>query len=425
MQIAGIGAGPANLSLASLLYPTKTSNIFFDKKPTFSWHEGMQIPNAGLQVSFIKDLVTLADPTNPFSFLAFLHEGGRMYHFLNARFDAVTRREFSLYYEWAARKNGNIMFGEEVLDIEFDDEFVVRTTERIVRSNNIAVGVGKAPNVPDFAIGKLGPTQFHSADFLRYAQGLAGKRVAVVGSGQSGAEIFQDLVSREGKSAPRHTSWISNQTCFWPIDDSPFTNDLFMPCHAKYFASLDEVRRHQFLKDNVLASDGVSARTLQSIYQSLYLRRFIDGNGEAAMLMPNRRVTQVMGDSSNWLLLLRHHDCDVIETLKTDVVIWATGYRNTPMPFLNRLIGRIDKVGEELRVDDSFAVAWDGPANRSIFIQNASRSQKGLADPNLSLLAWRSERIIERLTGARSRVEAAPSAIAWSADISMTQRKTA
>ena len=66
----------------------------------------------------LKDLVSLSEPTNAYSFLAYLCELGRVYHFLNAQFDAVPREEFRNYMEWACRKNENIVFGHEVLSVD-------------------------------------------------------------------------------------------------------------------------------------------------------------------------------------------------------------------------------------------------------------------------------------------------------------------
>ncbi|MFD6413910.1 hypothetical protein ACFWF0_32320, partial [Nocardia asteroides] len=57
---------------------------------------------------------------------------------------------------------------------------------------------------------------------------------------------------------------------------------------------------------------------------------------------------------------------------------------------------------------------WDGPSDRQIFVQNATRGQRGLADPNLSLNAYRSQRIADRLRGTRSDQQQ-PSFIEWSA----------
>src|SRR5580692_11301154 len=76
----GIGVGPANLSLASLMHGhANITNLFLDKKESFGWHDGQQIPGATIQVSMLKDLVSLSEPTNSFSFLAYLSELGRIY----------------------------------------------------------------------------------------------------------------------------------------------------------------------------------------------------------------------------------------------------------------------------------------------------------------------------------------------------------
>ncbi|HEX9032546.1 MAG TPA: SidA/IucD/PvdA family monooxygenase, partial [Streptosporangiaceae bacterium] len=81
------------------------SNLFLDRKESFGWHDGQQLPDTTIQVSMHKDLVSLSEPTSEFSFMAYLYELGRIYHFLNARFDAVPRQEFRNYMAWASRKN--------------------------------------------------------------------------------------------------------------------------------------------------------------------------------------------------------------------------------------------------------------------------------------------------------------------------------
>ncbi len=414
IQVVGVGVGPSNLSLASLLQPRNISGQFLDKKKTFDWHSGLQLPDASLQVSFLKDLVTLADPTNPYSFLAYLHEHGRTYQFLNAQFEAITRQEFTQYLQWASEKNENIHFDEVVEDIEFDGDFVVSTSKRKLRAENISIGVGKTASVPDFVKDNLNDTMFHSSDYLFHAEDLSGKRLAIIGGGQSGAEIFLDLISREGSNAPEHISWISRRTGFWPLDDSPFTNDLFMPCHQEYFTSLGTKARQQFLKDNVLASDGISESTLREIYQCLYLRRFVRNSDNTADMFPNRTVEQVSKSGTRWMVQARHGDTGSPEFFDVDVVILSTGYTNSPLNFIGSIADKLHYSGDEVAVDDSFAARWNGPANRSIFIHNASREQKGLADPNLSLLAWRSAKMVDRITGTNNALEPNSSAVTWS-----------
>ncbi|WP_037674268.1 SidA/IucD/PvdA family monooxygenase, partial [Streptomyces afghaniensis] len=272
----GIGVGPANLSLASLLHgrPEMTS-LFVERRETFGWHDDQQIAGATLQVSLFKDLVTLADPTNKFSFLSYLHDQGMIYHFVNAQFDAMPRREFRNYLEWASRKNENVTFGEEVLSVDFDGVFVIRTGKRTLTADHVSLGIGSRPWVPEHARGLLGESQFHVSDFVRRSGGLGGRRVGVVGGGQSGAEAFLDLISRPEGERPAHVAWISRRDNFFPIDDSPFTNDYFTPSFSDHFFSLDRAQREAFNDRQLLASDGVSPATLKEIYQRCYTRHFV------------------------------------------------------------------------------------------------------------------------------------------------------
>lgn len=418
-RCVGVGVGPANLSLASLLhsYPDM-SNRFIEKREGFAWHDGQLIPGSTLQVSLLKDLVSLSDPANSFSFLSYLHQHGRLYHFINAGFDAVPRQEFRNYLEWASRRNKNVVFGEEVLSVNFRDTFVLRTSTGTVTADNIVVGVGSQPWVPSHARDVLGDTQFHISEFLPKARNLSGKRVAVVGGGQSGAEAFLDLLSRPDDERPRRVLWISRRPNYFPIDDSPFTNDYFTPAYSDYFFQLDRDIRETFNASQVLASDGVSESTLRAIYQRAYVRRFIDGAADLFALYPNRAVIQVTAaGAGGWDLSMAHNDLrGVVEHVEADVIVWATGFRPARMDFLAPIAGRLEREGAEYKIDDHFAVLWDGPPGNHIFVQNAVRQQRGLPDPNLSLNAWRSQRIADRLRGVRTDRESS-SFIEWSAKL--------
>ncbi|MCP3767414.1 MULTISPECIES: lysine N(6)-hydroxylase/L-ornithine N(5)-oxygenase family protein [unclassified Streptomyces] len=415
-RCVGVGVGPANLSLASLLHGSPAvSNLFLDSKESFGWHDSQQIPGTTLQVSMFKDLVSLTDPTSPFSFLAYLHNQGRVYHFLNAQFDDVPRREFRNYLAWASTRNENVVFGETVEEVDFDGVFTVRTDRRTVTADNVVIGVGSKSWVPPMGRDHLGPTQFHVNDFMTAARDLGGKRVAVIGGGQSGAEAFSNLISRSGAEQPRRVLWISRRRNYFPIDDSPFTNDYYMPSHSDYFYGLDPAARTAFNAQHVLTSDGISESTLREIYQRIYVHRFVDGNPDMIGLHPNREVVGVEpGTAGGWVVGVRHNDeHDVPEQFDADVIVWATGFRPASMDFLAPIAGRLERDGGELRVDEDYAVRWDGPADRSIFVQNGVRGQRGLADPNLSLNAWRSQRIADRIRGVRGDEQLA-SFIEWS-----------
>ena len=104
----------------------------------------------------------------------------------------------------------------------------------------------------------------------------------------------------------------------------------------------------------------------------------------------------------------------VDEHLRADVIIWATGFKPSRMEFLAPIAARLEREGDEFRIDHDFAIRWDGPPDRNIFVQNGARQQRGLADPNLSLVAWRSQRIIDRLRGVSTGGQL-ESFIEWSA----------
>src|SRR5262245_13350481 len=88
-HVVGIGFGPSNLSLAIVLeeygasgLENEISSLFFERQSSFGWHRNMLLPLTTMQVSFLKDLVTLRNPTSSFSFIAYLHASGRLLQFV-------------------------------------------------------------------------------------------------------------------------------------------------------------------------------------------------------------------------------------------------------------------------------------------------------------------------------------------------------
>jgi lysine N6-hydroxylase len=417
LACVGVGVGPANLSLASLMYTRPgLPGLFLERRPSFGWHDGQQLPDAALQVSIFKDLVSLTDPTSPFTFLAYLHDQGRIYHYLNARFEAVPRMEFRNYLAWAAARNPTVVFGEEVLAIDFDNVFRIQTNQRELTADHVSVAVGNQAWIPPAGRPFLtDPRVFHVSEYSTSAADVTGQRVTVVGGGQSGAEAFLELINRPPDRLPRRVAWVSRRPNFLPIDDSPFTNDYYMPDHSDYFASLSLDIRQQFNTQHLLSSDGISESTLRQIYQRIYTHHYIHLRPDLIALYPHRTLIGITENpaGAGYQLDLHHgqHPA-LIEHLDTDTIIFATGYKPHPMPFLQPLHHRLHHENGEYQIDPHYAATWDGPADHHLFLQNATRSQRGLADPNLSLLAWRSQRILDRLTNTNT-IPQHPSFIEW------------
>ena len=219
VNLAGIGAGPFNLSVAALL--NKVSGMqaaFFDKKPSFNWHPGLMLDDAKLQTSWMKDLVTPADPTSPFSFLNFLVQKGRFYSFINAEQSAISRQEFAQYLAWVAEQLPSAQFGSHVREINYkQNKFWLRFDDKIISADHLCVGTGTQPFVPSFANDFLGSQVFHGGQILNQKRNFAGKKVVVVGGGQTGAEVFLNLMHGQW-GARDSVHWLSRRENFEQLD---------------------------------------------------------------------------------------------------------------------------------------------------------------------------------------------------------------
>lgn len=396
VTLAGIGVGPANLSLAALLQPhPHITSAFFEQRSEFHWHPGLMLPNSTLQISFMKDLVSLVDPTSKFSFLAYLAIQKRLLCFINANFTRVLRREFNDYYRWACGQLANLHFSRSVEAVTVENgAIVLHGADWRQTAQNLVLGTGQQPAVPDCARPSLGDTLFHASQFLTKNTMVTGKRVLVIGGGQTGAEIFHHLIS-DTAAMPTSITWVSRRTNYLPLDESSFTNELYTPEYSDYFYRLPDSKRHQLLTEQKLASDGISAELLDLIYRRLYELRHVLRHPCTTHLLPGRELTRVEREQSGWRLSLNHVLHDGVEVVDADIVVLCTGYAYDMPSCLAPIANQIHRSDTgEFQVNEDYSIYWDGPAGSRIYVQNAARTQRGIADPNLGLIPWRSAMII-------------------------------
>jgi lysine N6-hydroxylase len=398
LDAVGVGVGPFNLSLAALLVPTGFNARFFDRSRDFQWHPGLLFPEATIQVSYLKDLVTPVDPTSQYSFLAFLRAQKRLYRFINRTEVRVSRKEFSQYLQWVAGRLPNVEFGAEVLKVALDgDSFTVELDRRALRTRNLVLGTGLVPNIPPWAHSYLGDHVFHSNDYLLHPIDATGRVVAVVGGGQSGAEVVWHLLL-DIAHLPAQLVWISHRPNFLPLDESPFTNELFNPAYSDYFFGLTQEQRDVLLAEQKLASDGISPGLLQRIYDRLYELEFLEAVGRRVRLLPAHEVVGMQHGSAGCDLALRER-WGAQRTVRADIIVLGTGYSYALPEAMEPLADRISWDRDGLPVRADFSVEWDGPPELRIYAQDAARQTRGVADPNLSLMAWRSAIIANSLLG--------------------------
>jgi lysine N6-hydroxylase len=200
---------------------------------------------------------------------------------------------------------------------------------------------------------------------------------------------------------PAQLVWISHRPNFLPLDESPFTNELFNPRYSDYFFSLTQEQRDILLGEQKLASDGVSQDLLGRIYDRIYDLEFLAAVGRRVRLLPGHEVLDMQHTPAGCDLAVRDR-WGASRTIRADVIVLGTGYSyalpDAMQPLANRMIW--DRDGLPVRAD--FSVEWDGPPELHIYAQDVARQMRGVADPNLSLMAWRSAIIANSLLGRQA-----------------------
>jgi lysine N6-hydroxylase len=398
-DVAGIGIGPFNLSLAALLEPcTELRARFFEARAGFDWHAGLMFRHATLQSPYLKDLVTLVDPTSRFSFLNYLAREHRLYRFIVASYENVPRREYDRYFKWACRQLDSLQFSSRVEHVEFrGDNFQLHVAGRNYRARNIVLGIGREPNIPDAAVPYLGDTVFHGSEYLTRTVATCGKSVLVIGGGQTGAEIFYDLITNPA-SRPRSVTWMTRRHNFVPFDESAFANELYLPGYAKAFYRQAPAQRERLLDQQKYSSDAILAGLLLDIYRRLYEFDCLDDAPLTYRLLTDRHLIDMTSDRERWRVVTE--GAGTGEVTYADIVVLATGLRYQVPRMLAPISSRIewDERGY-FALNEDFSARWDGPSANRIYAHNAGLYSHGWIDPNFAGMAWRSAVIINSLLG--------------------------
>ena len=424
-DLVGIGIGPFNLSLAALAHgvpatpghPAPLATAFYEQRPAFHWHPGLLIDGATLQVPFLADLVTLADPASPWSFLSYLRSLERLFPFYFAERFHVERAEYDAYCRWVSEQLPGLRFGHQVdavrwnpgralFEVDFTQLGAEGEAEALGRTytRHVALGVGTEPFVPDPLkplVDLASVPVIHSSDYLTDRERLLNAgHITVVGSGQSGAEIFLDLLRCRPAGAEK-LHWLARTEAFAPMEYSKLGLEQFTPDYTRYFHALPEAVRNELVPRQWQLHKGIDADTIAAIHDELY-RRTLHGGWPDAVLTPGVRVRtagRVAGTRVE--LHLEHRQQGARSRLVTDAVVLATGYRERP---LDGLLAGLDPymrrdASERPCVDEEFRLVLDPAVTGSVYVQNAERHTHGVGAPDLGLAAWRSATILNSLTG--------------------------
>ena len=404
-DVVGIGVGPFNLGLAALTQDLPDLDaVFLEAREGFSWHPGMMIEGATIQVPFMADLVTMADPTSRFSFLNHLKQVGRLYPFYIREDFNPLRAEYDAYCRWVAEQLDTIRWGHEVTAVERDPGTGTYTvtarrgdgSRTTVHARHVVVGIGTSPSVPPVLDGLDGPVT-HSADYLTRREQLRSRRsITVVGSGQSAAEIYLDLL--EGiPEHDYHLTWITRSPRFFPMEYTKLTLEMTSPEYARYFRALPTGRRDRLGREQRSLHKGISGDLVDTIYDTLYRIRVETGQPVPTTLLTGGELREAAWDpEAGYTLQVHHQEQGLDYRVETEGLVLATGYRP-------RVPGFLEPVREHIHWDErgrydtaaDYSVDHDG----RIFVQNAEEHTHSLLAPDLGMGAYRNSVIIRAVTG--------------------------
>ncbi|MFH8572238.1 lysine N(6)-hydroxylase/L-ornithine N(5)-oxygenase family protein [Streptomyces sp. NPDC017993] len=405
-DFVAIGLGPFNLGLACLTEPIDgLDGLFLDNKASFDWHPGMMLDSSTLQVPFMADLVTLADPTSPFSFLNYLKESGRLYSFYIRESFYPLRAEFNDYCRWAAGKLDSIRFAHQVTTVTYDesDELYVVHAEHVptgerktYRARKIVLGTGTPPHIPEACQG-LGGDLLHNADYLDAKATLQAKdSITIVGSGQSAAEVYHDLL-QDIDSHGYHLTWATRSPRFFPLEYTKLTLEMTSPEYVDYFHALPAATRDRLNASHKNLYKGIDSELINGIFDLLYQKNL---NGPCSTrLLTNTALNTARYDetSGTYTLGLRQEEQGQDFSLDTQGLVLATGYRYRTPDFLAPVHDRIawDDTGR-YDVARNYSIDTTG---HGIYVQNAELHTHGFVTPDLGMAAYRNSCIVRELLG--------------------------
>lgn len=434
-DVIGIGFGPSNLALAIALEEQAAnghalSARFLERQPEYHWHGETLVKHSEMQISFLKDLVSLRNPTSPYSFVNYLHRHGRLVDFINLRTFYPSRLEYDDYLRWVAGHFADqCTLGAEVLRVEpatshgpVDLLRVVsadaegRETARLARA--VVLSSGGTPHVPE-PFARLGnhARLCHHSRYLRWigtqpCQQGEPMRIAVIGAGQSAAEAFADL--HDNYPSVR-VDMIIRGAALKPADDSPFVNEIFAPAYTDLVFEQAQADRDRLIASYLNTNYSViDAELIEHIYALLYKQK-VSGQFRAALLT-DKTVLAAQDSRGGIELVLgsvNASDDGATETRRYDAVVLATGYRRESH---HRLLAPLAPYLGHCEVDREYRVRADAALRAPVFLQGFCQASHGLSDTLLSVLPARAAEIAaalyDVLGGAAEGAEGSPASAA-------------
>jgi L-ornithine N5-monooxygenase len=410
VDVVGVGFGPSNMALAIALEELSSSvsqTIFFEKQPSFGWHRGMLIEDATMQISFLKDLVTIRNPMSRYSFISYLVDQGRISDFINSHTLEPSRIEFHDYLEWVAGNfESTVRYDANIVQVKpvFEDGFanyldVISSRGEAVRTRNLVIGAGLVPYLPPGVVET--DRVWHSSRLMEKMNSpllASSSRIIVVGAGQSAAEVVCHLYD----SFPElEVCGVFSRYGYSVADDSPFVNGIFDPSAVDDFYGAPENIKEALYEYHANTNySAVDLSLSQQLYQRYYRERVMRRN--RLRIIRGASVKDTFNSGEKLTTEVTVSFTGATEMLEADALVYATGYRAAdPALLLGELTVECKSdICGRLVLDRDYRVSTSEAVRCGIYINGgAAEHTHGLSAGLLSNTAVRSGEIADSIVG--------------------------
>lgn len=413
VDLLGIGFGPANLALAIAAVEYNESGsvpalaaLFLERQPEFGWHRGMLLEGATMQITFLKDLVTLRNPVSRFGFLSYLHSKNRLIDFINHKCLYPSRIEFHDYLQWCASQVGGVVrYGQQVISarpvvesglvthyaVTAKDIHTGESTVALAR--NLVVGPGLRPRLPD----AIRPSahvwhSHHLLEKLKTIGTTTPRRFVVLGAGQSAAEVTDYL---HGHYQTAEVFALLSRFGYSQADDSPYANRIFDPEAVDVFYTAPEDVKSALMRYH--ANTNYSVVDLDLI-EDLYRRGYLEQvQGERRLHLVNVAELASARELDDGVeVTIRHLDTGESSTVEADALICATGYEATDPRILLGDVGPLlwsDALGR-LQIGRDYRAAAGPDVIAGVYLCGGTEHSHGITSSLLSMAAVRAGDIL-------------------------------
>lgn len=399
LNIALIGAGPSNVAFAIAMeeseqFASDTNAMIFESGDKVAWHEGMIFPEAQSQVSFLKDLVTLRNPTSKFSFINYLHVSGRLDSFVNLQTFYPYRKEISAYLSWCAnnltktqlRLNARVasIAPNKNNDVIENWTITLESGESYI-AKRVIYGAGREANVPK-EFKALGSDKLvHASTFMKKLQemkALKPKKIAVIGSAQSAAEVYKECLDNFPAA---NVDIICRSIGFKPYGGSKFTNRFYDNGFIETFYNLPKTGRERLTKDMHDSNyAGVTPALLEVLYRKQYLSEL---NNDVRTKVLCYSAIEDISLAENGMCKITCQNMLDNSTLEQsyDLVVLGTGYSNCMPSIIEALTPYT--LDCEISVTESYQLKTQTPVDAPLYLLGVNEASHGISDTLLSSVA--------------------------------------